>query len=115
MLLPPPQAASPRASAMMATSTASAASGFCRSFSLFTICASTSLARFQFLRLVGGDGVAVARRGRPAGRLADKVHMLGLPAQRDPGATAGQALALGLVGVGDEDGHPRPLAEVDLD
>ena len=51
----------------------------------------------------------------PGRRLADQVHVLGLPAQRHPGAAARQPLALGLVGVGDEHGHPHVLAEVDDD
>src|SRR5215475_9637118 len=65
--------------------------------------------------MVGGAGNTVRWGGRSVRRLADKMHVLGLPAEADAGAAAGQALPLGLVGVGDEDGHPHPLAEVDGD
>ena len=43
------------------------------------------------------------------------VHVLGLPAEHDAGAAAGQPLAFGLVGVGDEHGHPHSLADADDD
>src|SRR4029079_14340982 len=64
-------------------------------------------------------GCALGRRGlRRRHRMlgfTDDVDVLRRPRQADVGPAAGQARALGLVGVGDEDGHARPTAEWDDD